>query len=849
MLKNLTVSKKLVLIALFPMLGLIGFAGIMTNEKITQLSSSSQLLKYIEIVGEMSSVIHNLQKERGLSVIFVKKEHDEKSTNALSTQRNESDKVMKSLFENTQSEALKSLSGLTNSLTESRKKVDSTKIVDDVSTDYANLIQSILNVIYLANQSITDNVAMKRAGTHFGFLSMKERTGRTRARIASILGEGKSDLPNVLKASANISAFEVALNQFKQLATPEQIAFYDTTVSGKAVDEVERIKKLVLTSPLDVELGVDANHWFEVMTERINLMKTVEDKLAGDLQAVAQSLKNNAMTQLMVSLGVIVLVLLATLLIIRAIIRQIMNELGGEPSYAASIVNEVANGNLSVHVNLQTGDKSSLLYSINQMSEMLRNVIKSTNIVMTDAADGKLSSRIRAEAKGEFNHLKEAINKSLDGIDETLEDVIRVANALANGDLNQKITKEYSGSFGQAKDAINHTVYELHKIIEEIANIVYSGADCGDFSVKMTTHDKAGFNKRLAELINKLFITTEKSLKDVLRVSESLADGDLTQHIEDDYVGAFAAVKVGMNSTVENLKNLLNEIKDTTEVIACASDQISEGNHDLSHRTEEQAASLEETAASMDELTATVRHNAENAKEANQLAIDASKIAERGVEVVSQVVRTMEDINDSSRKIGDIISVIDDIAFQTNILALNAAVEAARAGDQGKGFAVVATEVRNLAQRAATAAGEIKGLISDSVGKVVGGTKLVVNAGETMGEIVTSIRGVTMMMAEITNASTEQSQGIEQVNQAVGQMDEVTQQNAALVEQSAAAAEALEDQARNLMVSVSHFKLKATTNSAFPVKKASVSPVRMPRKSVVTSPVVNPVINNDWEEF
>ncbi len=217
----------------------------------------------------------------------------------------------------------------------------------------------------------------------------------------------------------------------------------------------------------------------------------------------------------------------------------------------------------------------------------------------------------------------------------------------------------------------------------------------------------------------------------------------------------------------------------------------------------------------MEELTSAVHHNAANAQQANRLAVDASNIAGKGVDVVGQVVMTMNDINESSRKIGDIISVIDDIAFQTNILALNAAVEAARAGEQGRGFAVVAVEVRNLAQRAATAAGEIKDLITDSVGKVSAGSKLVTQAGQTMEEIVNSIRGVTEMMAEITAASAEQSSGIEQVNQAIAQMDEVTQQNAALVEQAAAAAESLDEQAQNMAAMVGGFKGESSAINAY----------------------------------
>jgi methyl-accepting chemotaxis protein len=248
-------------------------------------------------------------------------------------------------------------------------------------------------------------------------------------------------------------------------------------------------------------------------------------------------------------------------------------------------------------------------------------------------------------------------------------------------------------------------------------------------------------------------------------------------------------------------------IKSSTDSINVAAREIAAGNSDLSSRTEQQASSLEETASSMEELTSTVKQNADNSSQANTLAAGAAAVAVKGGKVVSDVVLTMNNINDSSKKIEDIISVIDGIAFQTNILALNAAVEAARAGEQGRGFAVVATEVRNLAQRSAAAAKEIKTLIGDSVGKVSEGTRLVDEAGRTMQEIVASVKRVTDIMADITAASREQSTGIEQVNQAIAQMDEVTQQNAALVEQAAAAAESMEEQSERLTAAVSVFRL------------------------------------------
>jgi len=299
------------------------------------------------------------------------------------------------------------------------------------------------------------------------------------------------------------------------------------------------------------------------------------------------------------------------------------------------------------------------------------------------------------------------------------------------------------------------------------------------------------------------------SLNKAIDVSNAVADGDLTQTITVSGKDEAAQLMQSIAGMQGNLINLVSRVRQGSEGVATASSEIAQGNHDLSARTESQASALEETAASMEELSATVKQNADAAKQANQLASNASTVAVHGGEVVGQVVETMKGINESSRKISDIISVIDGIAFQTNILALNAAVEAARAGEQGRGFAVVASEVRSLAGRSAEAAKEIKSLINASVERVEQGTVLVDKAGTTMTEIVTSIRRVTDIMGEISAASNEQSAGVSQIGEAVQQMDTVTQQNAALVEQMAAAASSLKGQAEELVQVVSTFKLNA----------------------------------------
>ncbi len=353
-------------------------------------------------------------------------------------------------------------------------------------------------------------------------------------------------------------------------------------------------------------------------------------------------------------------------------------------------------------------------------------------------------------------------------------------------------------------------------------------------------------------------------LNDAVAMARRVASGDLTSTITvttRDETGQLMQALKDMN---DSLVNIIGEVRHGTSTIATASAEIAAGNLDLSTRTEQQASSLEETASSMEELTSTVKQNADNARQANQLAVSASQDAIKGGEMVTQVVDTMAAINASARKIVDIIGVIDGIAFQTNILALNAAVEAARAGEQGRGFAVVASEVRSLAQRSASAAREIKALITDSVEKVDAGTKLVDQTGTTMNDLVDSVRRVTDVISEISAASQEQTSGIEQINMAITQMDEVTQQNAALVEQAAAAADSLREQASTLAQVISIFSIVEHTTmrasaplpatrrvlpaAASRVPPASISATRrVPARQL--SAATTAKSDNDWEEF
>ncbi len=354
----------------------------------------------------------------------------------------------------------------------------------------------------------------------------------------------------------------------------------------------------------------------------------------------------------------------------------------------------------------------------------------------------------------------------------------------------------------------------------EVDRLITAAAE-GQLNERIDAAGFEGFFKDLSEGVNKMLDAVVTPLHEAQQVLTSLADNNLTKSMSGSYQGEFEQMKTSLNQALGNLAATVGAVREAVEAVSNGAEEITKGNEDLAQRTSEQAGSLEETSASMEEMTSTVKQNADNAKQANQLAIAARETADKGGAVTIRAVEAMGEINQSSKKIADIITVIDEIAFQTNLLALNAAVEAARAGEHGRGFAVVAAEVRNLAQRSATAAKEIKGLINESIQRVNDGSELVNQSGKTLEEIVASVKRVTDIIAEITAASQEQASGIDQVNKAIMQMDETTQQNAALVEETTSASQSMKEQAKELMRQVAVFKVSGTGSApprAVPVR-------------------------------
>ena len=585
-------------------------------------------------------------------------------------------------------------------------------------------------------------------------------------------------------------------------------------------------------------------------TDAVTALITVVDRQANAASSGARSTFKASSTLMVIMLLVGIV---GGLALAWFFARAIANAVGE----AVRVANDVSAGKLDGKIDTSRQDEvGQLLTAMQRMQTQVQSVIAAQSEMAARHDEGQISYRMDDSAfPGEYGRMVRDTNTLVAAHIAVKMRAVGIMRRYADGDLSEDMDRlpGEKAFITETLDACKATLSAINGEIKRLA----MAASAGDFSQRGDVDKYRHDFRDMVGGLNHLMETTDGNLAEVSELLKAIARGDLTARMEGDFHGVFASMRDDANATVAQLTDIVGRIQEASGSINTAAGEIASGNLDLSRRTEQQAANLEETAASMEELTSTVRQNAESARQANQLSIGAASVASQGGEVVGKVVTTMRDIEHSSKKIADIISVIDGIAFQTNILALNAAVEAARAGEQGRGFAVVASEVRTLAQRSANAAKEITGLIETSVDKVADGSKLVNQAGATMGEIVASVQRVTDIMAEISAASQEQSAGIEQVNQTITQMDETTQQNAALVEEASAAARSMEEQAQALSESVSVFKLHAQAPAAplataKPAKAAPAAASTRPAVARSSAPApLEPALadGDDWQEF
>ncbi len=745
---------------------------------------------------------------------------------------------------------------------------------------------------------------------------------RTGGELAGMVSEYRNaSYQSLIRASSDVKAeaktratelrthIDESIEKYSKLVdNPQQRKLLDTFVA-----DWEAAKKSYdsVTELLELDLPDDAIDTFVGETRDLHRKAYASlDALSSDENARALAASDRAADTYSASVAVTVIAVLvgigAGLLLAWLFARSLVGSMRG----AVDVANEIASGKLDGTIDTRRADEvGELLRAMQRMQRDLRERIErdqavaaenlrirtaldysSTGVYLTNndlqivyanRALAHTLERYADDVRSALDHYdasRPLVGQHVTALEFRGEMDHGVLDALQRNGVASREMRYGDAQFAQTISAIRddagsvvgHVVEWRDRTTEamverEVARVIDAAA-AGDLSGRIDTAGKDGFFLELARQLNSLLDANASSLAQISDLLSALSQGDLTVRMQGEFQGVFARMRDDANATTEQLTAIVGRIKQSTAAINAAAGEIASGNNDLSRRTEQQAANLEETAASMEELTSTVRQNAEHARQANQLAQGAAGVASQGGQVVGQVVTTMADIEASSKKIADIISVIDGIAFQTNILALNAAVEAARAGEQGRGFAVVASEVRTLAQRSAGAAKEIKELIENSVDKVSEGSALVHQAGSTMGEIVTSVQRVTDIMAEISAASQEQSAGIEQVNQTVTQMDETTQQNAALVEEATAAARSMEEQAAHLAEAVALFRLDAqdapaATARLAPAVVANPAPsapapvpaaaanTPQPRPRTAARVAVAEAVDSDWQEF
>ena len=955
---NITTRMKLILLTAIPAAAMLYFAASTSLEKAAVANEMVKLESMIQVSVKMGEAVHELQKERGMSALFLGSK-GAKFASELPVQRVEADKkieilqtALKSFDAGKDKEQLAVvLDAVGVNLAELGHKRSSISALGLAGSEsaayYTKTIGALLDVATKVSTLSTNSEISRRSTAYTNLLQYKERTGIERALLSATFAAGSFTPETQAKYIATTSAQKVYANLFLTYAPADEKAFYQEKVSGKAVDEVARMEKVVAENkPVDEatksSFGIEPEYWFKTATEKINLIKAVEEKVSGNLLATTNNLKADAQNILLLYIALVVLTTVLASVIFFYVSRSLLSQLGGEPEAAADIAKQIASGNLSTSIKLSRGDTTSIMAAMLHMQQTLRSVIEDQSTMAAENKAGNLKAVIdagkfqgaykamaenvngmvsnqtevmrkttqciadfsngnfdtplerfsgqrafindglellrsniktfiadmqhmstqhdagdidirldHAKFKGAYSTMVQGVNAMVDSHIEGNKKAVSVVKAFGEGDLDAPLA-QLPGKKAYVNEAIEKVRSNLKTFIADMQHMS-SQHDKGDIDVVIDTSKFQGSFSAMASGVNNMVNGHLEMNQKVMAVVTDFGNGDFDAQLEqfpgkkafvnvaiehvrsnlkalnDDtqmlakaahqghistradvsrHEGDFRKIVEGVNETLEMIVGPIATVKVAIESIDTAAKEIAQGNSDLSRRTEDQAASLEKTAATMEELSATVKQNADNAKQANQLAISTSNIAVKGGEMVANVVSTMASINQSAHKIEDIISVIDGIAFQTNILALNAAVEAARAGEQGRGFAVVAGEVRNLAQRSASAAKEIKELIANSVERTTEGTRLVEDAGKTMSELVVSVKHVTDIIGEISAASTEQSAGIALVNDAIIQMDDVTQQNTALVEEAAAAAESLMEQADELMSAVSVFKLE-----------------------------------------
>ncbi len=849
------IKYKMLLMLFFPIIGLLYFSILVVTDKY-RLAAEMDSIESLAIVAiKTAEMIHQIQRERLTSVKFLKN-HGHQFRDKLTEERLKTDELINEFTGLSKKFETQTFHHTTNiiqvnqvfqGIVAQREAVFELSISElKAIKGYGEINQVLIDFIKHIATLSTDKKIFTLELAYIHFLAAKELASLESSMLVNALTQKyfeRGEFQHFVELVAQQQVYQQII--FKYLATNEQKAFFDQIVTGKAIDETKKIRESVYETANDGLIeNIEPEFWANMQTQKIELLKKVEQKLSDDLRAKVRQIHHSAHQDFNFALLMVLAILTLTTLFVIIIPKRLTTRL----RQAVGIANAIAAGNLDNQIETCfTDEMGQLLQAFASMQTQLRERIEEDKRIADEALRINCAlDNVTTYILITDNHHKIIyLNDSAKQLFISGEEVIRrdlphfEANRILGTTIDSfhknpsyqrnildSLTSTHRGTFTIGGLTFNivitpvinthgerlGTVVELTNRTQEVAieqeiNQVIQAASSGDFQQRIQLENQSGFFKLFSESINKIMVFNQNMIEDTMRMFAALAQGKLTQKIDNNYTGAFEQLKNDANMTVKRLTEIMTEISLTAETVSAAAEEISQGNSSISQRTEELATSFEEIAASLEQMTSTVQQTADNTKQVTQLAISATEHAETGGDVVGATIHAMTEINKSSNKIADMTGIINEIAFQTNLLALNAAVEAAHAGEHGRGFAVVTSEIRNLAGRSAVAAKEIKALIQDSAAKVEEGTKLANQSGETLEKIVLAVKTVSDLITGIASASQEQAIGIQYINKAVLQMDNITQQNMAVVEEAAAASEAMSAEAQNLKQQVAFFQL------------------------------------------
>lgn len=775
-----------------------------------QTRQEMQAMQQVLQLGQrVSAVVHELQKERGMSAGFLASRGANPA--ALNQQRQQSDEAIAQLQQVIAQLSLRSLPDyqrqqLDAFLAALSPLDDIRQQVSALSTTAPPMLGYYTGTLGYAIAYLDGTVTVTDAATIARSLhtlaQVKEAAGLERATGNIGFSSGQFTLDGLIRFTELASEQRMKLAEFARYAPPElQQSLHDIQQSNvfAKVQAMRDHAKHYYGS--EQPMTVVASEWFALTTERIDELKRLEDQVNQHLLDLGKQSVTRASVAIALWLVFALLLIVLSYAVLMRVVRQGVSQPLQRIVSAIRGISTQARFSLRLPVNGQD-EISELSQAVNHLLQQTDDALNEANRTVAAIAAADFSVRMRADYQGDLLSLKQGVNASAESVAFMMAELGKVMTSLYAGKFDARMDERVPESF---RKQVETSLVSIESVVNAINQVMSAMAE-GDFSTRVTA-DARGDLATMKDNVNVSVTAIADAIADIMRVVVAQAKGDLTQSIERQYSGELGDLRQAINSTIANLRELLQGVKRSVSAINEAASEIAAGNSDLSRRTEQQSASIEQSASSLTQLTVTVKQNADSARDANQLALKSRELTSFGSEKAHHAVHAMGGITTSSHRIADIISLIDGISFQTNILALNAAVEAARAGEQGRGFAVVASEVRMLAQRSANAAKEIKVLIDESVAMIDKGSLLVEETGSTIQAISQSIEQVTALIGQISAASIEQSEGLEQVNKAVVQMDDTTQQNSALVEEAAAAAKSLEEQALDLANAVATFRL------------------------------------------